>query len=86
MHYEVAITRSAERELKSLSVAVAQRIGDRLRALPNDQHPGLGRRFKGSANFRRRVGDNRFIYAVEDQSRRVTILAIGHRRDVDKDR
>ncbi len=32
--------------------------------------------------WRIRVGDYRVIYAIDDDARQVTILRIGHRRDV----
>ncbi|MGH2534329.1 MAG: type II toxin-antitoxin system RelE family toxin [Thermomicrobiales bacterium] len=82
MPYAVVINRSAERELKSLPPDVARRIGQRLRALSDDQHPAQSKRLRNSEGFRLRVGDYRAIYAVDDAEQQVTIIAIGHRRDV----
>jgi len=80
--YELVITRSAERELKTLSPEMIRRIATRLRVLAVNQHPPQSKRLTNSANFRLRVGDYRVIYAVDDMARTVTIFAIGHRRDV----
>jgi mRNA interferase RelE/StbE len=80
--YAVVISRSAERELKALSPETTQRVGQRLRALGEDQHPAQSKRLRGSQNFRLRVGDYRVIYSIDDEAQRVTILAVGHRRDV----
>ena len=82
MPYTVVINRSAERELKSLAPEIARRIGNRLRALSEDPRPAQSRRLRGSPNFRLRVGDYRAIYSVDDAAERVTIVAVGHRRDV----
>lgn len=82
----MVIVRSAERELKALSSEIARRIGQRLRTLADDQHPAQTKRLQNSRNFRLRVGDYRVIYAVDDEARQVTILAIGHRREVYRDR
>jgi len=80
--YTVVIGRSAEREIKTLPADMARRVGERLRALAEDQHPPQSKRLSNSPNFRLRVRDYRVIYSVDDQEQRVTILAVGHRREV----
>lgn len=82
MAYAVVVVRSAERELRALSPEIARRTGQRLRMLAEDQTPAQANRLRNSRNFRLRVGDYRVIYAVEDEAQRVTVLAIGHRRDM----
>ena len=82
MPYTVVIGRSAGRQLKALSTEVARRIGQRLRALADAQHPAQSKRLRGSDNYRLRVGDYRVIYSVDDEAQQVTILAVAHRRDV----
>lgn len=86
MPYTVVVGGSAERELKALSSEIARRIGQRLLALADDQHPAQSKRLRNSRTFRLRVGDYRVIYAVDDEARQVTILAIGHRREVYRER
>lgn len=83
--YTVVIARSAERELKALSSEMARRVGQRLLALAEDQHPAQSKRLRNSRNFRLRIGDYRVIYAVDDDTHQVTILAIGHRREIYRD-
>jgi mRNA interferase RelE/StbE len=82
LRYTVEINRSAERELKSLTPNLARRIGERLRALAENPHPAQSKRLRGSPNFRLRVGDYRVVYSVDDAAWRVTIVAVGHRREV----
>ena len=82
MPYTVVIGRSAERELKALSADVARRVAERIRTLAEDQHPAQSKRLRNSLNYRRRVGDYRVIYSVDDGAQRVTIFAVGHRREV----
>ncbi len=38
----------------------------------------------GRKGWRLRIGAYRVIYEVDDTQQRVTILAIGHRRDIDR--
>ena len=85
MLYVLVITRSAERELARLSTEIRRRIALRLQALASEPHPAQSARLRGSDYFRLRVGDYRVIYSVDDSSLNVTILAVGHRREVYRD-
>jgi mRNA interferase RelE/StbE len=80
--YAVVINRSAERELKSLAPDFARWVGSRLRTLAEDPDLARSKRLKGSPNFKLRVGDYRVIYSVDDPAEQVTIVAVGHRREV----
>ncbi len=86
MPYTVVVGGSAERELKALSPEIAGRIGQGLRLLADDQHPAQPKRLRNSRTLQLRVGNYRAIYAVVDEAQQVTILAIGHRREVYRDR
>jgi len=83
--YEVVVGRSAEKELRGLTQEWRRRIAARLSTLAEDQHPNQSTRLQGSEHFRLRVGDYRVIYSVDDSIEVVTILAIGHRREVYRD-
>jgi mRNA interferase RelE/StbE len=81
--YEVLIKPSALAELDSadsrkLRRALAERIGD-LAALPRP--PGC-RKLSGSDRYRVRVGTWRVVYSVDDDSRTVLVVKVGHRKDV----
>ena len=68
-----------------LPADVAWRIGERLRALATDPRPAQAKRLRNSVNYRLRVGDYRAIYSIDDAALRVTILGVGHRREVYRD-
>ncbi|TKB72464.1 MAG: hypothetical protein E8D45_10670 [Nitrospira sp.] len=36
----------------------------------------------GRSEYRLRVGDYRILYSIEEDRKRVEIVAVGHRRDV----
>jgi mRNA interferase RelE/StbE len=81
--YEVLIKPSALAELDSadsrkLRRALAERIGV-LAALPRP--PGC-RKLSGSDHYRVRVGTWRVVYSVDDDSRTVLVVKVGHRKDV----
>ncbi|HHV54452.1 MAG TPA: type II toxin-antitoxin system RelE/ParE family toxin [Firmicutes bacterium] len=82
MKYSVFILRRAQKELGGLSLEVYPRVLDAIRNLAHDTRPPGVRKLIGREGWRLRVGDYRVIYEVDDENRRVTVLHIGHRRDV----
>jgi mRNA interferase RelE/StbE len=82
MKWRVVFARSAEKELSKLSSEMQMRIGRAIRSLEADPFPPTAKRLKGREEFRIRVGDYRILYTVENNSRLLTVSAIGHRREV----
>lgn len=88
MMYQIIITQDAEEDLKRLDRIIARRIKARLNRLSenidNLSPQALSGDMKGL--FRFRVGNYRAIYAINPKDHIITILFIGHRRDVYKTR
>ncbi|NLG70168.1 MAG: type II toxin-antitoxin system RelE/ParE family toxin [Firmicutes bacterium] len=82
MRYSVFILRRAQKEMAALPLEVYPRVRDAIRDLADDPRPPGVRKLAGRDGWRLRVGDYRVIYDVDDESRRITVLHIGHRRDV----
>jgi mRNA interferase RelE/StbE len=81
--YSVAISRTAEKQLKKLPRADQHRMARALTALGDDPHPAGSRKLTGFDDvFRLRVGRYRVIYSVEGRRLLVIVLKIGHRKDV----
>ena len=53
-----------------------------IRSLADIPRPLGSRKLANRAGLRLRVGNYRILYSVDDNSRTVTIIAIGHRREV----
>jgi len=80
--YRLEIKRSAEKEVAGLPKDVAARVVEAIRAL-GDQPRGPGtRKLAGAEGYRVRVGSSRILYAIDDGAHIVTIVAVGHRREV----
>jgi len=85
--YEVALLRSAEKELAALPRDVQRRVVKRLSGLAIAPRPAGARAMTGSAGaYRLRIGDYRVVYRVLDEERMVRVGPIGHRRDVYRQR
>ena len=55
---------------------------DAIRALADEPRPHGCVKLSGSQSWRIRIGDYRVIYDIDDKSRQIDVLHIGHRREV----
>jgi mRNA interferase RelE/StbE len=80
----LAIKSSAAKELKAITdSATLPRLIERMSSLRSLPRSSGSEKLAGRANlYRIRQGSYRVIYAVDDQSRVVDVLKVGHRRDV----
>ena len=79
--YKLLIKRSAARELRAISPPDLGRVIVRIRRLASDPRPPGSEKLSGQQRYRVRQGDYRIVYAVDDESRTVTVVKIGHRRE-----
>lgn len=82
MTYTVSILRCAQKELQRLPQEDYARVREAMRALVHNPRPAGCLALTGRAGWRIRVGDYRVIYEIDDAQHTVTILHVGHRRDV----
>jgi len=82
MTYQVVIQRPAEKELDALQVSVHKRIVTRLLTLEENPRPTGVKKLQGQESYRLRVGDYRILYTIDDKSKKVFVVAVGHRREV----
>ena len=80
--YTVLILPSAQKQLSKLPNAIATRIEDKLLELEQDPRPSGCKKLKGRDAWRIRIGDYRVIYEINDGRLLVTVITIGHRREV----
>lgn len=82
MSYEVHLVPSVEKEMGRFTDLIHDRISSRILTLENNPRPRGFKKLSGREEYRIRAGDYRILYVVNDQDHIVTILAVGHRRDV----
>lgn len=82
--YSAYLKRSAVKELEDVGrEADRRRIVDRIQALGDDPRPpGSEKVAQSEDRLRIRQGDYRVVYSIDDKSRSVTVVKIGHRKDV----
>ncbi len=84
MSYSVEILRRAQKALARLPQQDYQRVRDAIGALAEDARPSGCKKLTAREGWRVRVGQHRVIYEIDDALRIVTILDVGHRRDIFK--
>jgi len=80
--YELRIKPSAVKELEALQVNDRRRIINRIHALSDEPRPPGCEKLSGKGQLRLRQGNFRILYEVDDDHSSVTVVKIGHRRDV----
>ena len=80
--YQVAILRRVQKELAKLPKQDYERVKAALFALRDEPRPGGCKKLSGREGWRVRVGRYRVIYEIDDEVKRVTVLHVGHRKDV----
>lgn len=82
MNYALLILRRAQKELANLEKTEYQRVRDAIASLAENPRPNNCKKLVGREGWRVRIGNYRVIYEIEDAKQTVTVLHIGHRRDV----
>ncbi len=83
--YEVVFKRSAAKELQGLPKKIQRKILDAVQLLSLNPYTELLqiKKMKGADSlYRVRIQDYRVIYLIEDKTIKVTIIKIGHRKEV----
>ena len=80
--YEIVFKRSVYKDLRPVPNADVKRILARIRSLADDPRPAGCEKLSGQERYRIRQGIYRIVYAIEDARLVVTVVKVGHRRDV----
>ena len=80
--YEIELRRKAQRSLDKLPEKDFDRIIEDIKQLAETPRPKGVEKIKNSGLWRIRQGDYRIVYSIDDSERLVTILRIGHRREI----
>ena len=81
--YKILFKRSAEKELRHIPPPDLKKVIEKISSLAEHPRPHGAQLLKGDERYYRiRQGDYRIIYEVKDSANEVTIIKIGHRREV----
>jgi mRNA interferase RelE/StbE len=80
--YRLVFKRSVAKDLRALPNAGVARILKRIEALADDPTPPGSEKLSGQERYRVRQGLYRIIYEVDGGRLVVTVVTVGHRREV----
>jgi len=80
--YAITILRRAQKELSHLQDESYTRTRDAIGKLGEEPRPPGSKKLSGRTGWRIRVGSYRVIYEINDHDHLITILHVGHRRDI----
>lgn len=82
MRYALFILRRAQKELGQIAESQQSAIIRAIQKMTDEPRPSGCIKLTGRDGWRMRVGNFRVIYEIDDNTREVVILHIGHRRDI----
>ena len=80
--YEIELRRRAQRALDRLPNPDFQAVVEAIRELAQTPRPRGIEKVKSTGLWRVRKGDYRIIYAIDDNEQVITVLRVGHRREI----
>lgn len=84
MKYAVLIERYAQKQIMKLDKQIIPAIKSAIASLADNPRPYGYKKLKGEEAFRIRVGDYRIIYEIDDGKIIITVVSVGHRKDIYK--
>jgi mRNA interferase RelE/StbE len=83
MIYSIFYKRSASDELLKIPANTAHKVLSAINSLAETPRPQNSKKLKGSNNvYRIRIGNYRVVYTIADSILIITVIKIGHRKDV----
>ena len=79
---QIFLTHRAEKDIKHLSIELKTRVKNALRILAEEPLKGDALMGKYQSLRRYRVGDFRIIYEADTKAKSITVIKIGHRREI----
>lgn len=80
--YSLFFKESVQKDFDGIPKKDLRRILSRIKSLASDPRPQGCEKLTGQSRYRLRQGQYRIVYAVQDEERAVTVVKVGHRKDI----
>ena len=84
MNYKIFIERSAQKALSKVPVRDQNRMIESIQNLSDNPRPSNAKKLTARSGWRIRIGNYRVIFEIEDDRLIITVISIGHRKDIYK--
>ncbi len=82
MNYEVFIGRRRQKELEKIPRPFYDKIKEAILNLEINPRPAGVKKLTDRSAWRIRIGNYRVVYEIDDQSKIIIVIEIGHRKEV----
>lgn len=82
MNYGIFILKAAEKEMDGFPAQISQQISSKILSLEHNPRPAGTKKLIHREEYRIRSGDYRILYTIDDYKKIVTIVSVGHRREI----
>lgn len=82
MKYTILIERYAQKQILKLDKKIIPVIKNAISNLASNPRPHGYKKLKGEDAYRIRISDYRIIYEINDDVILVTVVSVGHRKDI----
>lgn len=79
---KIDFVKSAGKELGKLDKRLSKRLLEKIQKLSNDPYGQDSQKLAGGKGYRVRLGNYRIVYIIDKPNKLVTIIKIGHRREI----
>ena len=87
MRHRIEVAPAAARQLRKLAAAARRRAQAAIELLAGRPRPSGAKKLVGGAGeWRVRTGDYRIVYEIHDDVLLVLVVAVGHRREIYRER
>jgi mRNA interferase RelE/StbE len=80
--YSLFFKESVDKDLDGIPKKDLRRILARIKSLAAEPRPQGCEKLTGRGRYRLRQGRYRIVYAIQDEGRIVTVVKVGHRKDI----
>jgi len=84
MIYTILVERYAQKQILKLDKKVIPLIKTAIASLSENPRPYGYKKLKGEEAYRIRIGDYRIIYEIDNDKIIVSVVSVGHRKEVYK--
>lgn len=81
---KLILLKSAQKELDHLDDKIALSISNKILTLKDNPFGGNSKKLAGGKGYRIRIGNYRVIYTINKEKKIVSIIKIGHRKEIYK--
>jgi len=82
--YKVVFSKKVRKDFKKIPESDVNRILEEIKLLADNPFPMNSKKLKGEELFRVRIGNYRVIYSIIDEQMIISVVKVGHRKNVYK--